>query len=110
MTSPPRTIMHAARWAVISRIAAAAGGGYIVVSVLAISGALLLDMAGVNRAEAVLATSMASFPVYAVVVMAVFHARTATRAWIGLVAAGLPLALFSALYDRDIPWASLFMP
>jgi hypothetical protein len=44
-----------------------------------------------SQAQALLATTMASFLVYAAIVMAVFHARSAVRAWMWLaVAAVLP--------------------
>lgn len=98
-----------ARWSVASRVTAAVLGGYGLTSLLAIAGALLLTMCGMNKAEAVLATTIASFPVYAGIVMAVFHARTATRAWLGLGIASVPPASLWVLYDGTVLWASLFM-
>jgi len=97
------------RLSTTSRFIAAALGGYGLTSLLSIALALLAASLGMNKAEAALAMTMASFPIYAVIVMAVFHARTATRAWLYLAIAAIPPALFSALYDRTIPWASLFM-
>ena len=96
------------RWSAASRALAAIFGGYILTSLLSIALALLLTAFGMNKAEAVLATTMASFLMYAAIVMAVFHARTPTRAWLGLAIASAPLAAFSAVYDRTIPWTLLF--
>ncbi|WP_404809813.1 DUF3649 domain-containing protein [Methylobacillus caricis] len=77
------------RLAVASRIAAAVVAGYALASAVSILFALLLP---VPRAEAVLASTMLSFAVYAGIVIWVFHARSATRAWIGLL---VPLAVIS---------------
>ncbi len=98
------------RWSVISRILAAAVGGYILTALLSIAFALLLAMFGMNKAEAVLAVTIASFFVYAATVMAVFYARTAARAWLGLAMVGVPVMIFSAMYEKTIPWGSLFLP
>ncbi len=92
------------RLSVASRIIAAVVGGYILTSLLSIAMALLLTYFGMNKAEAVLAITMLSFFVYAFIVMVVFYARTATRAWCGLAIACVPPALFSTIYDRTIPW------
>ena len=97
-------------WPMVSRVSAAIFGGYVLAAVISIALALLLTMVGMNRAEAVLAVTMASFFIYAAIIMAVFYARTATRAWLGLAIAGLPPGLFSAVTERAIPWSSLFMP
>jgi hypothetical protein len=83
--------MH--RLSVASRILAAAAGGYALASLMTIAVPLLLPVFGANQAQSLLMTSLLSFPMYAGVVMAVFHARTATRAWIGLVIAAIPLVL-----------------
>lgn len=77
------------RLAVASRIVAAVVAGYALASAVSILFALLLP---VSRAEAVLASTMLSFAVYAGIVIWVFHARSATRAWIGLL---VPLAVIS---------------
>jgi len=95
------------RLSVLSRVVAAFGGGYVLVSVLTVAASLVLAMMGVNKAEAVLATTIASFLIYALIIMAVFHARSATRAWIGILIATVPLAAFSLLIDGGPAWASL---
>lgn len=77
------------RLAVASRIVAAVVAGYALASAVSILFALLLP---VSKAEAVLASTMLSFAVYAGIVIWVFHARSATRAWIGLL---VPLAVIS---------------
>lgn len=74
----------------VSRVLAASIGGYAVVSLLTVAWSLLLPL---PRPTAVVAATMASFAVYAAVVMAVFSVRTATRAWLVLAAAALPAAV-----------------
>ena len=91
-------VMSAYRWSVVSRAIAAIVGGYVIVSLLTIALSMLLVIAGMDKPEAVLAASMASFLFYAGIVMAVFYARTALRAWIGLTIAAVPLAAFYMLY------------
>jgi hypothetical protein len=79
------------RWiGVVSRVVAAAFGGYVLSSVAAISLALALPMA---RSEAVLTGSMVSFVVYVCAVLWVFAASSAWRAWLGL---GIPAAVLWA--------------
>lgn len=94
------------RWSLASRVIAAIFGGYILTSLAAIALAVMLTIFGMNKAEAVLATSMAAFLIYACVVMAVFYARTATWAWLGLTIASIPLAVFAVMYDSQISWPS----
>ncbi len=83
----------ARRWSVASRTLAATVGGYALVSLMTLVVPLLLGTIGVSRPQSWLATTMASFPIQAAIVMAVFHARTATRAWLGLLVAAVPLAV-----------------
>ncbi len=77
------------RWMVASRTLAAVVVGYALTSAVSILLALLLP---VSKAEAVLASTMLSFAIYAAVVIWVFQARSATRAWVGLL---VPLAVLS---------------
>jgi len=88
------------RLAVASRILAATVGGYGLASLANIVAALLLGALGVNLPQALLATTMASFLLYAAIVMAVFHARSAGRAWAWLVGAALPLGLLVLLFSE----------
>lgn len=77
------------RWMVASRMLAAVVVGYALTSAVSILLALLLP---VSKAEAVLASTMLSFALYAGIVIWVFQARSATRAWVGLL---VPLAVLS---------------
>lgn len=79
---------------VVSRIAAALLGGYTLTNVLAGSIARVLPM---PPADAVFTMILASFAIYVAVVVWVFAARTASRAWLGLLvpaAASLALLVF----------------
>lgn len=69
------------RLSVLSRVVAAAVGGYVLALVASI--VLAAFMPG-NRADGVLWAMQLSFAVYTLAVIWVFAARTATRAWIGL--------------------------
>jgi hypothetical protein len=74
---------------ILSRATAAIGGGYTVAAAAAAVMALYLPG---SRANAAVTGTLLSFVIYAVAVMWVFAARTATRAWIGLVVPGAVLA------------------
>jgi hypothetical protein len=80
------------RWSIASRVLAAVVGGYALTSLLTLALPLGLAPLGVNQAQALLAATTASFVAYAAIVMTVFHARSAARAWIGMTIAALPLA------------------
>lgn len=91
MAAALRTILDAKeRWSLASRVLAAAGGGYALTALTTLAASLALTWIGVGKAEAVLTSTMISFLLYAAIVMAVFHARTASRAWIGLILAAVP--------------------
>jgi hypothetical protein len=81
------------RWSVASRAVAAVGGGYVAASLFNLAVPLLLAQFGVNQAQALLAATTASFLLYGAIIMAVFHARSATRAWAWLVGSALPLGI-----------------
>ncbi len=72
----------ASRTDTLSRVAAAAVGGYALSATAAVGLALVLP---VPRADAVLTGTMLSFIVYVCAVLWVFSAASATRAWTGLV-------------------------
>lgn len=72
------------RLGVASRAVAAILGGYAVSALAA--AALAVALPG-PRVESTLTGMLASFVVYAIAVMWVFAARTAWRAWLGLIAA-----------------------
>ncbi|MFT3777306.1 MAG: DUF3649 domain-containing protein [Ottowia sp.] len=73
----------------VSRIVAAVFGGYALAALTSVA-ALVLPMA---RPQAVIAGMLASFVVYTCAVIWVFAARSARRAWAGLLVAAAPLAL-----------------
>lgn len=86
-------LMASPRCALGSRVLAAVVGGYAFTSLLATAVCLLLPLLGVPRAQGVLAVTMASFLIYVAVILAVFHARSAARAWRGLLLGAVPLGL-----------------
>lgn len=82
------------RLAVASRVVAAALGGYA----LASAATVLLALAWPGpQAQALLWASMLSFAIYSVVVIWVFMARSATRAWGGVVSITAVLAVLAWL-------------
>lgn len=81
------------RWSVASRALAAIAGGYALTSLIVLLLSLALPWVGVSQAEAVLASTILSFLIYTAIIMAVFHARSAGRAWALLIGAGVPLGL-----------------
>lgn len=88
--APPRPLAALGRWLpLLSRIAAAIGGGYALAALTSVA-ALALPL---TTTEAVTTGMLLSFLVYAGVVIWVFAARSATRAWAGLLLAALPLLL-----------------
>ncbi|SMF88404.1 Protein of unknown function [Azospirillum oryzae] len=70
-----------------SRIVAALFGGYALAALGSVA-ALALPM---SKPQAVLTGMLASFAIYAGAVVWVFAARSALRAWAGLLAAAVPL-------------------
>ncbi|WP_416422588.1 DUF3649 domain-containing protein [Pseudomonas sp. App30] len=94
MKSPSAGLPVAYRLGVCSRIVAAAMGGYVLAALVGISLAALLPLA---RAEAMVSGMMLSFLVYVVAVLWCFACRTATRAWLGLLAPSLVLLAINGL-------------
>ena len=74
--------------ATFSRIAAALLGGYGIAALASVA-VLALPM---SKPQAVLTGMLASFLVYAGAVVWVFAARSAGRAWVGLLVVAAPLA------------------
>ena len=77
--------------ALVSRIVAALLGGYALAALTSLA-ALALP---IDKAQGVLTGMLLSFVVYAGAVVWVFAARSALRAWAGLLIAALPLLLAS---------------
>lgn len=73
----------------LSRLVAAIFGGYFLAALASVA-VLALPM---DKGQAVLTGMLASFAIYAAAVIWVFTARSAGRAWAGLLVIGLPLAL-----------------
>lgn len=83
------------RLSVLSRVIAASAGGYAVVQIANLAWTLLLPL---DRGEALLLSMQSGFVVWTLVILWAFAARTATRAWLGLLLFALPLALVDAFY------------
>jgi hypothetical protein len=79
-------------WPLVSRILAALVGGYA----LAALGSVAALALPVSAPQGVLTGMLASFAIYAGAVVWVFAARSARRAWAGLLAAALPLLAAAA--------------
>lgn len=77
---------------IVSRILAAVLGGYALATS---SGAALAGLLPASRADAVLGAMLSAFAIHAAAVLWAFAARSATRAWFGLLA---PTAIFAALW------------
>ena len=90
------------RWGVLSRVVAAAAGGYVIVSLLHLAMIAMLPMA---HYKALLFTSQTGYLYYTGIIIWCFAARTARRAWLGLGMVALPLALIDAWYllQRGLP-------
>ena len=86
-----------------SRILAATGGGYVLAALLSVA-VLALP---VSLPQAVIGGMLGSFAVDAGAVVWVFAARSATRAWIGLIVAALFLLPFAwSVWTAAAPAAS----
>lgn len=78
------------RWSVALRALAAILGGYGVIWLATAALSVLLPAVfDMSPVDAVLAVTMSSFLIWAVIAMAVFNARSARRAWAGLLLAAL---------------------
>ncbi|MEE4450837.1 hypothetical protein [Novosphingobium resinovorum] len=93
--APPPPYRHrlAAIARPLSRTLAGTLGAYGLTAQATVVLSFLLALAGMARAEAVVAATLASFAIFAGISMATFHARSAGRAWLWLAATAVPLAL-----------------
>jgi hypothetical protein len=80
----------ARRLEVGSRVLAAVGGGYVATGLAA---AAFARIAPLSRADATHAATLLSFAIYVCIVLFVFHARTATRAWLFIAGIAASAAL-----------------
>lgn len=85
------------RWSVASRILAASLGGYLVASLFNLALPLVWGRLGGDQPGALLAASMASFLLHALMAVGVFIASSAKRAWAALGLAILLLGLLVML-------------
>jgi len=83
------------RWSVASRFIAAAVGGYVIVTLMQLAAVALVPA---EFYKALLITSQTGYLFYTGIIIWCFAARTATRAWMGLGVAAVPLVLISAWY------------
>lgn len=79
----------AARLSTPSRVLAGTLGAYGVTSLATVALSLALVRLGTPKVEAVTAATLASFLIFAMIAMAVFHARSATRSWAWLAGGAL---------------------
>ena len=79
------------RLGVASRSVAAIVGGYVLAALVTMLLSVSLPMA---RAEAVMTATLLSFAIYTCAVMWVYAARSALRAWLGLL---IPAAVIAAI-------------
>lgn len=80
-----RTVGYRLR--VLSRIIAASVGGYVVISLSHMALAVSLP---VDRNKAILFSMETGFITWTLLIIWTFSARTATRAWLGLLVVALP--------------------
>ncbi len=80
--------------AIVSRSAAALIGGYILANAAAFVLAAVLPMA---KIDATLMAMQLSYLIYAMVILWVFSAETAVKAWVGVVSSTLCCLLFWAV-------------
>jgi len=82
------------RLAVVSRCLAALLGGYLLAAMASVCLGLLLPL---PRVEAVLTGMMSAFLFYLAAFIWAFAARSATRAWLGILLPGLALAAINGV-------------
>jgi len=90
-----KTLTAAYRWSVLSRCIAAAAGGYAIVTLLQLAFTAVLPW---DYYKSLLFSSQTGYLYFTGVIIWCFAARTATRAWLGLAIAALPLILIDAWY------------
>jgi hypothetical protein len=103
MMPAPRAISQG--WEIASRTVAAIAGGYGFIWLMTPALSLLLPrVMDITPFDSVLAVTMASFLVWAIAAMAVFHARSVIRAWTGLLLGSIvSMAILFLLTGRLLP-------
>jgi hypothetical protein len=79
----------------VSRVLAASLGAYVLVNLATMALNFLLP---VEQYKALLFAMQISFVFYTLIIIWVFAVRTATKAWTGMLAVGVPLALIDAFF------------
>ncbi|WP_409525587.1 DUF3649 domain-containing protein [Nitrincola sp. MINF-07-Sa-05] len=87
------------RLSVLSRVAAAALGGYALALVASI---VLAHFLPSSRSDGVLWGTQLSFVIYACAVIWVFSTRTAFRAWVGILLPTLVLGFLAGWLTREV--------
>lgn len=85
-----KPLLQANYLSVLSRVIAGIVGGYILANCLSI---LLAYMLPIPKADGVLLGIQVSFTIYTAAVMWVFAAKTAFKAWLGLLVPGVASAV-----------------
>ena len=93
--SKPKTLTLAYRLDVLSRVLAASAGAYVLVNLANYGLSFLLP---VPQYQGLLFAMQISFVFYTLAIIWVFAVRTATKAWLGLLAFAVPLALIDAYF------------
>jgi hypothetical protein len=83
------------RLSMLSRILAASLGAYVLVNVATMALNFLLP---VEQYKALLFAMQISFIFYTLIIIWVFAVRSATKAWLGMLAVGLPLLLIDLYF------------
>lgn len=91
-----QAIPTSSRNALLSRVAAAVLGGYVLVSSATV---FLSYLFPTERAEAVLAATLLSYAVYTGAVIWVFAVKTLRRAWLGLIVPAIAMGVLSLVLD-----------
>lgn len=83
------------RWSVVSRIVAAALGGYLIVSLLHMAFIVVLPA---ELHQSLLFASQTGYLYWTGLIIWCFATRSATRAWVGLAVLAVPLIAIDAWY------------
>ncbi|TDW61444.1 hypothetical protein EDF57_1091 [Novosphingobium sp. PhB55] len=81
------------RMAVAARVLAGTLGAYGLTAQITVVLSFILARTGMERAEAVVAATLASFAMFAAISMAIFHARSAGWSWLWLTISTVSLCL-----------------
>lgn len=88
------------RLGVLSRVLAASLGGYVFVNVAALALSFMIPVA--EHYKSLLFSIQVSFVLYTLVIIWAFAARSATRAWVGLLLVGAPFLAFDLFIYRGL--------